>query len=221
MKKNTNQNEEVLAMSMLGLNDKDEYEETLLFGIKHFYIFRRSFPSLPGGDEFANNLVTQALMKAVFSYDPSHGTAFNTHFYNKIRGEITIYIKKEESTQDYAQKLIENGDIVIKYTDDGFESDSVSKINIEDEIIAEDDYYRKRTATLMAKSELPMKLQRVLYASLEYDKIRNAADVLDLEIPELKRLRNQALALILKKVLRSKHLTDEERTEMKKDYHLI
>lgn len=219
--KKTNTNEEIMAMTMLGLDDKDEYQETLLFGIKHFYIFRRSYPSLPGGDEFANNLVTQALIKAVFSYDPAQKTAFNTHFYNKIRGEITIYISKEESTQDYAQKLIENGDIVVKYTDDGYESDNVTKTTIEDDLIEENDYYRKKTATLMAKSELPMKLQRVLYASLEYDKLRNAADVLDLEIPELKSLRNYALSLILKKVLRSKHLTEEERTEMKKDYHLI
>jgi len=215
-----NQNEAALTFSMLDIDNKEEYEKIIEFGTKQFYIFRRSFPSLPGSEEFVNNIVMQALLKAVLTFNPDQGTAFNTHFYNKLRGEITIYIKKEESTQNYAQKLVSSGEIVVKYTEDGFESESVTE-SLEDQIVAEEEYYRKKSATLMAKSELPMKLQRVMYATLEYDKIRDAADVLDLSIPQLKMLRNHALSLILKKVLRSRHLTDEEKMEMKKEYKLI
>jgi len=213
--------EESLAISMLGINTKEEYQEEIEYGLKQFSIFKRSYPSIPSDVEFATNLVSQALIKATLTYDPSFGAEFNTHFYKKIQGEVTIYVKKKETTQRYANKLVASGEIAVKFTENGYESETISDTNIDDMLIQEEEYYRKMTATSMSKSELPMKLQKVLYAVLEYDKLRNAADVLDMEISEIKSLRNHALSLILKKVLRSKHLTEEERIDMKKDFSLI
>lgn len=213
--------EESLAIAMLGISSKDEYQEEIEYGLKQFFIFKRNYPSLPGDVEFSNHLVSQALIKAVLTYDNSMGTEFNTHFYNKIRGEITTYIKKQETTQRYANKLVASGEIAIKFTENGYESETVSEGGIDDILVAEEEYYRKMTATSMSKSELPMILQRVLYAVLEYDKLKNAADVLDMEVSDIKRYRNYALSLILKKVMRSKHLTENEKDEMKKDFLLV
>lgn len=213
--------EESLAISMMGISDKEDYDAEVEYGLKQFFTFRRSYPSLPGGEEFANNIVTQALIKSVFSFNNEMGTQFNTHFYNKIRGEITTYIKKQETTQRYANKLVASGDIKIKFTEEGFEAESVVEGSMDQILVEEEEYRRKMTATSMSKSELPMLLQKVLYAVLEYDKLRNAADVLDMEIQDIKVFRNHALSLVLKKVLRSKHLTTEERNDMKKDFNLI
>lgn len=219
--KKTNKSEESIAISMLGINSKDEYQEKIEYGLKQFFIFKRNYPSLPGDVEFSNNLVSQALIKAVFTYDNTMGTEFNTHFYNKIRGEVTTYVKKQETTQRYANKLVASGEIAVRFTENGYESETITEGSIDDILIAEEEYRRKMTATSMSKSELPMKLQRVLYAVLEYDKLKNAADVLDMEVADIKQCRDHALSLILKKVLRSKHLTEEEKDEMKKDYALI
>jgi len=214
-------NKEAIELSLIGIDDKDEYEKIREFGHKQFFVFRRSFPSIPADEEFVDEIVSKALSKAIFTYNPNMGAAFQTHFYTKLKGEITIYIKKSETTQNYAQKLISNGDLVVKYTDEGFESESISPKTTDEEIEEEEEYQRRLSATLMSKAELPMKLQRVMYAVLEYDKVRDAAEILNMEPTEIKSFRNRALSLILKKVLRSSHLTDEERESMKKEYHLI
>lgn len=215
-------NDITIATAMIGIDGTEDYDKIIEYGTKSFYKMRNGYPSLPGDKEFAAWIVSQAMVEAVFSFRPDEGAQFKTYFYSKILGVITKYIKKGESTQNYGKHLLKSGEVVLTVEKDGdVSSDSITDGDLAEFIDQEEALQRRMTATRMAKSDLPMLLQRVLYAILEYDKTSEASQVLNMPTNEIKALRNNALSLMLKKVIRSKHLHTEEQDEIKKEYQLI
>lgn len=87
--------------------------------------------------------------------------------------------------------------------------------SIEDDLLAEESYRRKMTAQKMAKAELPMLTQKILYGILEYQNIKQAAQVFNITRAEITEIRDNGLSLLLKKVLRSPHLNEEEIEEIR------
>lgn len=208
--------------SMIGIESAEDFAAIQEYAHKIFFKIRRNYPSLPADQDTVDQLVSQALSEAVFGFNPNAGAEFKTYLHSKIQGVITKYVKKTNTTNRMGEKLVATGEITIVYTGEGEAvSESISHSTPEDELIAEEEIGRRISATKMAKSELPMSLQRIMYAVIEYDKIADAAAVLNMEVPELKTLRNNALSLMFKKVLRSSHLTEAERDNLKVEYKLV
>lgn len=213
-------------MSLLGVESKTEFDELYLYGQKSFYKLRHTYPGLPGSHDFAKELVSQAMSLAILNFNAEAGTKFKSYFYTKIIGEITKYIQKSKSTQAYGAKMIQKGDVVVTYDQDGeiqgeHLDNHAEYQSLEDMLIEEEEYERRMAATRIAKSDLPMTLQNILYAALEYDKISDAASVMGYTTKEIKELRNNALSIMLKKVLRSNHLSEDEKISMRQEYKLI
>jgi len=85
---------------------------------------------------------------------------------------------------------------------------------MEEKLIEEDLYHRQMKALKMAFSGIPRELQIVLHEIGKGRKVREISDMTGESNFEISRKRNQGLSLILQRVMRSKHLSEDEKVEI-------
>ncbi len=208
-------------LQMLSGLDSEAYLKLREYGFKYLNKYGRDIPT-----EERESLVGFAIAKAKDSFDPKKDTNFLTHFTNKLRGEVSIFRDKATSLSKKIKAAITNEreDYAFSYKKDTGTTvmEKVENESEEDKLLAVDLYRRQLQAFRMAFSSLPLDLQYILVRSTEkgvsFEKISE-------EMKESKSnivyLRNTALSLILQKVLRGNHLTEEEKEEIKVSHGLV
>lgn len=185
---------------------------------------RKSFSSAAA--EISKNeldsIINWAILKTISGFDASKGASLLTYFHQKILGELTDYRQKRESVMkkvhmalnseesEYAAEFDENGSSI--------SLDKVTNETPESELIEEEVYYRKLQAFRMAFSGIPKFSQYILLRTSGDESIASIAREENLSLAELSKIRNYALSLILKRVLRSNHLTEDEKEEVKQEH---
>jgi hypothetical protein len=208
-------------LQLLSETDNDTYMQLKTYGKK---IMNARATDVPFNDQDA--IINWAILKARSGYDPECGSNFLTYFNDKLRGEISDFRAKKNSMVKKIQKMVieSTGDYVVDF-------DQVSQQNTIDEItidtpetilIAEDMYYRKLQAFRMAFSGIPKYSQYILNQIVDSSaKLKELSTQEEMSAKELTRIRNHALSLILSRVLRSNHLTEDEKDEIKKEHGLV
>jgi len=207
------------------MESQADYENFIEYGIKVYAKIRRvQYPTMPTDRDIVTNIVYDALLMTAETFDPSFGADPKSHFYNKIKGEMFKWLSRRMTENKHAATLDEGGELMFERDKEGARVAVVATREEEDvlRVLEKDDSVRRKiAANRMAMGELPFEHQAVLEMAVEHDSIQTAAEVLGIDVDEFRLRRDKALSLLLKKVIRSKHLHEDEREEVKRQYHLI
>ena len=206
-------------LTLLSGTDSDSYQKLYKLGAKQL----QTATDIPHMDR--PMIINFAIVKAINGYDPSSGANILTYFTSKIRGEVSDYRNKRNSMANKITKLAFSGE---KEYATSFDKDSkevsmeeVTSETPEDILISEDIYRRKIQAFRMAYSGIPLLSQNILTRIVDgRESLAEVASKEGLSVPEITKLRNYALSLILVRVLRSKHLDEEEKIEVIKEHNI-
>jgi DNA-directed RNA polymerase specialized sigma subunit len=206
-------------ISFTGISDRDSLDNLFSYGVKMFYKFKNSqYQLIPTEKSFIEDIVSNSFLLAYENFD-SEKANFKTFFIQKIRGEMLKHVSKNETLKKHFKKESHSGDYVTSF--DSNEETELVKVDNKDSFkeLEENDLIRRQlSATRMATSELPELNQRIIRLSSEYEKLSEAAELIDMELNEFKEILNASLSLVFKKVLRSKHLSGEEREAIENRY---
>jgi hypothetical protein len=215
-----NDSEEFIKILTLESDDSTEvesmehYDAMKKYGIKQLHNIATDIPF--NEYEFIINF---AIAKTIKDFNPEFNTNLLSFFWDKLRGELSAYRSKRDRLQDKVNKLIKNNDGIDyiyqkeKGSDDNYII-PVEETTMEEQHIQEDLYFRQMKALKMAFSGIPRELQLILHEVGNGKKIREIANILNQSTFDISRKRNQGLSLILQRVMRSKHLTEEEKQEI-------
>jgi hypothetical protein len=197
-----------------GINSLEHYEALKKFGAKQLHSSAGDIPF----SEY-EYIINFAIAKTVKDFDPSFETNILSFFWGKLRGELSAYRFKRERLQDRINKLVEEGDgtCSYEYQNDGNDNNELILIDnqtLEEKFIEDDTHYRQMKALKMALKGIPRDLQVILFEIGNGNTVKTVSNILHLSELEVFRKRNQGLSLVLQRVLRSKHLTDDEKLEI-------
>lgn len=192
----------------------EHYEAMKSYGFKQLHKVASDIPF--GEYEYIINF---AIAKTIKDYDSSFGANILSYFWDKLIGELSGYRSKRDILQRNVNKVLNNNqDVEYVYQKDKYSDDNyVVPIEVqspEDKIIEENFYERRMKAFKMAFSGLPRELQYILYEIGNKKKVREIAIVLGSSNLEISKKRNQGLSLVLQRVMRSAHLSQEEKQEL-------
>jgi len=219
-------------IQLIMLNDEDAYKALEIYAKK---ILKDSYPDVPY--EKYDDIILIAIAKALHSYDPSKGAGILTYLTSKIRGEVSDWkYRKNADERKIIKEVNEHRDNYMFQSTK--ERDEVQIVHLSEKtpgekLIEEDIYARQLKAFRMAYSQLPLFSQYVLNRLImeqgeefinkdgkkrkkrENYVAASLAEELNLSVRAILNIRNNALSLILKKVLRSSYLTDDEKEKIK------
>lgn len=207
-------------LQLLSETDNDTYHKLKAYGKK---TLNAKATDIPFGDQDA--IINWAIVKARQGFDPDAGTNFLTYFSDKIRGEISDFRNKKISMTKKIHKMVNENESEYVYDFNSEtkqnEIDHITEETPETMLLAEDIYRRKLQAFRMAYSGIPKYSQYILNQIIDdARKIEEISSQENISEKELTRIRNHALSLILSRVLRSNHLTEDEKEEIKKEHGL-
>jgi len=207
-------------LELLSGTDSDSYEKLLLYGKKNL---SQKAPDIPFGDQ--SLVVNFAIVKTMRGYKSEEGTNLLTYYTSKLRGEVSDYRNKRASMTNKIHKLANSGEEDYSKTfDKESQTSTLEKIDLEsteDKMIADDIYRRKMQAFRMAFSGIPLYSQNILNRIvISKMKLQDLAAEESVSVAEISRIRNHALSLIFKRVLRSNHLDEEEKNEIRREHNL-
>lgn len=207
-------------LELLSGTDRDAHGKLRAYGKK---ILTLKAPDLPFGDQDA--IINWAIVKLMQGYDATAGANILTYFNSKLQGEISDFRAKRDSLSKKVHKMVneatEGESYQYQFNQDTQtnEIDIITEESPETLLMHEDVYYRKLQAFRMAYSGIPKYSQSLLNAiAMSEFNLQEIADQESIAITELTKIRNFALSLILSRVLRSNHLTDDEKDEIKEEH---
>lgn len=194
-------------------NPLEHYEVLKKFGVKQLHT---SAGDIPYGEyEYVINF---AIAKTIKDFDPAFETNLLSFFWGKLRGEVSAYRSKRDRMQDKIIKVINDNDSIeyVYQNEDDKENTlvAIESFTPEEYLVENDTHARQMKALKMAFSGIPRDLQIILYEIGNGKKVREISEMFAVDELEISRKRNQGLSLILQRVLRSKHLSDEEKKEI-------
>lgn len=193
----------------------DHFEALKKYGFKQLH---NSATDIPYGEY--EYIINFAIAKTVKDFDPAFNTNLLSFFFDKLRGELSAYRSKRDTLQEKVFKVMRENEGGIDYV---YQKDSSTEENYvvpvesqspEDKLLETDLYQRKMKALKMAFSGIPRELQFILHEIGNGKKIKDIAELTNSTNFEVSRKRNQGLSLILQRVMRSKHLTEDEKVEL-------
>lgn len=206
-------------LELLSGTNTDSYQKLKAYGIKNL---TKIATDIPFGDQ--EMIINWAIVKMMQSYNEDAGANLLTYFNIKLKGEISDYRAKRDSMTRKVHKIInepiDGESIIYQYNHESEHNDIeyITEDNPDSILISADIYYRKTQAFRMAYSGIPkysqMILNTIVMSSLTLEEI---AERESLDKEEITKIRNFALSLILSRVLRSNHLTEEEKEEIKSE----
>ena len=204
-----------------GAPSSEHYQKVEIYGKKQL---EKLASDIPMKDKEA--IINMALFKSFQSFDVDAGANFLTYFSSKLRGEVSDYRNKRDSMLNKVHKMVneERDSYKNVYNGEKEQNDLEKVTNDTPETImmAEDIYRRKMQAFRMAYSGIPLYSQYILTRIISAkEKLELIALNEGMTVAEITKLRNFALSLILSRVLRSKHLDEEEKDEIKAEHGLI
>lgn len=207
-------------LNLLAGTDTDTYEKLTIYAKKQL---QRSATDIPIKDK--DQIINFAIFKTFNSFDNEAGSNVLTYFTSKLRGEVSDYRSKRESMTNKIHALVNNERDSYKniYNEDKGENEieKVTEETPETILFAEDIYRRKIQAFRMAYSGIPLYSQFILTKIVELNEtLETIANEEGMSVMELTKIRNHALSLILSRVLRSKHLDEDEKNEIKAEHGL-
>jgi len=208
-------------LELISGTDKDTYEKLMIFGKKNL---NQKATDIPFMDQ--EMIINFAIVKTINGYDPEAGTNVLTYFTNKLRGEVSDYRNKRDSMLNKVHKLANSGEEdYSKSFDKESQTTTFEKVELEtpeEKMISEDIYRRKMQAFRMAFSGIPLFSQNILnQIVISKQKLYELAERENVSVAEISRIRNHALSLIFARVLRSNHLNEDEKDEIRKEHNLI
>lgn len=203
-----------------GAPSSEHYKKIEIYGKKQL---EKLASDIPMKDK--ELIINMSLFKSLQSFDDDAGANFLTYFSSKLRGEVSDYRNKRDSMMNKIHKMVnEEKESYKNVFNPDTEENKLEKITEETPetiLFAEDIYRRKIQAFRMAYSGIPLYSQYVLNRIVDLkEKLDYIAMQEGMSVAELTKLRNYALSLILSRVLRSKHLDDEEKEEIKREHGL-
>lgn len=211
---------------LLGLQDDNDFNEKyssiINYGVKIYYKIKSSkYPWMPTENNIIEDIVSDALLIATEKYDENSGMQFESFFYQKIQGEMHKWSSKRRTENKYLKEVTEqkgkihktfiNGEMRIELTTEE-SKDILAQLEKEDEV------KRKIKANNLALGDLPFDHQIILKMFAEGETYSNMSEILGVSEDEVKVRRDMALSLLLKKVMRSKHLDEQEKKEIQELY---
>lgn len=210
-------------LELLSGTDKDVYFKLKAYGKK---ILSIKAGDIPFTDQ--DMVINWAIVKLMQGYDATAGANSLTYFNSKLQGEISDFRSKRDSMTRKVHKMVNEhteGESYLYSFNNETQSNDIDKVTEETPetiLVAEDIYYRKLQAFRMAYSGIPKYSQSILnMIAMSEFKLQDIADQESISITELIKIRNYALSLILSRVLRSNHLTDEEKDEIKEEHGIL
>lgn len=210
-------------LELLSGTDKDVYFKLKAYGKK---ILSIKALDIPHNDQ--DMVINWAIVKLMQGYDATAGANLLTYFNSKLQGEISDFRNKRDSMTRKVHKMVNESSEEESYQysfNKETQSNDIDKVTEETPetiLVAEDIYYRKLQAFRMAYSGIPKYSQSLLnMIAMSEFKLQDIADQESISITELIKIRNYALSLILSRVLRSNHLTDEEKDEIKEEHGIL
>lgn len=211
-------------LELLSGTDKDVYFKLKAYGKK---ILSIKALDIPHNDQ--DMVINWAIVKLMQGYDATAGANLLTYFNSKLQGEISDFRNKRDSMTRKVHKMVneQNADgesyqYSFNKETQSNDIDIITEETPETILVAEDIYYRKLQAFRMAYSGIPKYSQTILNTiAMSEFKLQDIADQEGMSITELTKIRNYALSLILSRVLRSNHLTDEEKDEIKEEHGIM
>jgi len=168
-------------------------------------------------------VINFAIVKAINGFSEDKGAKLQSYFWEKLRGEISAYRSKQNSLQKKVLAMIEEGAsegveyVYQKGAGVNGDENYLEAIDIEsteDKIERQDQYRRQIKAFKMAFSGIPKELQIILNEIGKGKNIKEIASLLNIESTEVSQKRNYGLSLILQRVMRSKHISNEEKIDV-------
>lgn len=216
----------IRVCQLLGIQDENDinekYNSIISYGIKIYYKVKSSqYPWMPTENSIIEDIVSDALLIATENYDEESGMQFESFFYQKIQGEMHKWSSKRRTENKYLKEVAgQDGDIHRAFLNGEMriEITTEESKDILAQLEKEDNVKRKVKANSIALGDLPFDHQIVLKMFMEGESYSNMAEILGVSEDEVKARRDIALSLLLKKVLRSKHLNDEEKKEIAELY---
>jgi len=178
---------------------------------------------IPMGDKVS--IISMSIFKAFKGFNPDGGAKFQTYLTSKLRGEVTDYRVKRDSMNKKVNKMLneERDEYTYNITElqDENTLTKVTNETPETEMLAEDMYRRKIQAFRMSYSAIPSYSQYILNTIVEdRTSLQKIAFNEGVSEDKIKLIRNAALSLILSGVLRSNHLDDDEKAEVRREHGL-
>lgn len=204
----------MMGETVNGASAQEAYDFLYAYAKKQMQKF---YPDIPFQDH--QYIINMAIAKAVRDFEDGKAS-FLPFFFIKLKGEVHSYKSKRASLHKKVSKMFHNPDGDTEYVKSfDKEKDESTLIlteqeNIEDKVIREDYERRQEKAFRMAFSGLPRLMQIILYEIGSGVKIKELAELLSIDEVELKRKKNYGLSLLLQRVMRSNHLTEDEKKEI-------
>jgi len=207
-------------LNLLAGTDTDTYEKLTIYAKKQL---QKSATDIPIKDK--DQIINFAIFKTFQDFDSEAGSNVLTYFTSKLRGEVSDYRNKRESMMNKVHALVNHERDAYKnvFNSDREENEleKVTEETPETILFAEDIYRRKIQAFRMAYSGIPFYSQYILNRIVELkETLDYIASEENMSVMELTKIRNHALSLILSRVLRSNHLDEDEKNEIKKEHGL-
>lgn len=171
------------------------------------------------------SVVNYALFQTIKEFDPRSRGSFSTFFFTKLLGEVTSLSRKTKAvTKGVYSSINDNSDLTNDILIETKESSTgtygeavvVSNDNPEDEVVEEDFRRRQLKAFRMAFSGIPHNQQILLYNFVNGIALKDLAPAMNMSEKELFNLRDRAISLLLQRVIRSSHITEEEKLDILK-----
>jgi len=199
------------------VESKELYKKLSEYAFKQKGTIAKNIPM-----EEYKGIINFALMKTISDFKEEKGASFESFFYFKLRGEVKSYISKRDILQKKVLRVKNEGDYSDKDIGYGYQKgedkentlEAIDFSDIAEIMNQEEKTKRQMKAFRMAFSGIPKELQYILYKVGEGSKIREIADIMGLEENEVSVKRNNGLSLILQRVLRGRHLLEEDKIEI-------
>jgi DNA-directed RNA polymerase specialized sigma subunit len=211
-------------LELLSGTNSDAFNKIKIYAKKNLALKAQDVPL-----QDQDSIIHWALVKTMQSFDSTMNVNLLTYFSIKLKGELSDYRNKRDSMTRKVHKMINepgdsnNSEYVYTYDKDSDANtlEGITNETGETKLIADDIYRRKLQAFRMSFSQLPRYTQQILNSIvLTKSTLENIAEKEELSYTDLIKIRNHGLSLILTKVLRSHHLTDDEKDEIKKEHDL-
>ena len=171
------------------------------------------------------SVVNYALFQTIREFDPRSKGSISTFLFTKLLGEVTSLSRKIKNvTKGVYSSINDNSglgsEILIETKENSTgaygEAVVLSNDNPEDEVIEDDLRKRQLKAFRMAFSGIPRNQQILLYNFVNGIALKDLAPVMGMSEKELFNLRDRAISLLLQRVIRSSHITEEEKLDILK-----
>jgi len=169
------------------------------------------------------HIINYAIVRSIKDFDKEKKAQLQSYFWSKLRGEISSYRAKRDSLHKKIISVIQEGEsngVEYVYQKGNGESgeenflEAIESETLEEKIEKENKYFRQIKAFKMAFSGIPRILQIILTEIGNGMNIGDVATLLQLSEYEISQKRNYGLSLILQRIMRSSHITEEEKIEL-------